>query len=185
MKTSTFVCGVVVLAVMMLVAAPALSGEGADEGKRWGVCRTDGAWIGDSPLWGMKWMMNYTSQSYWRGSFTTRWIGGDATLFGNFPDAVSFSNTVGTWVRTGRRSFQYTMITYGLDVMGQPVYVAKNSGHSEVSGDCDYQEIFDSAISIYDPSQDPFGDDPPAFGCFVDPGVSTATRMHVDPPCEP
>lgn len=133
----------------------------------------------------MKWLMVYNSESQWKGSFTTRWIGGDATLGRHFPTVVTFSNTVGTWVRTGRRTFEYTMITYGLDEMGQPVYIAKNSGHSELSGNCDYQEVSDSAITLYDPSQDPFGEDPPAFGCIPDLSVSTATRMRVDPPCEP
>jgi len=185
MKTSKFICGVVVMAGAMLVVSPALSGDSEKGGNGQGVCRTDGAWIGESPAWDMKWLMVYTSESHWKGSFTTRWIGGTANLGGFFPDAVAFSNTVGTWIRTGRRTFQYTMITYGLDINGQPVYIAKNSGYSEVSGDCDYQEVFDSVISLYHPSQDPFGEDPPAFGCNPDLSVSTATRMRVDPPCEP
>ena len=185
MKTSKILFGVLVMAVAMIVVTPAVSGDGAEGGNGQGVCRPDGAWIGESPEWGMKWLMVYNSESHWKGSFTTRWIGGEATLGGFFPDAVTFSNTVGTWIRTGRRTFQYTMITYGLDAMGQPVYVAKNSGYSEISGNCDYQEVFDSAISLYDPSQDPFGEDPPTFGCITDLSVSTATRMRVDPPCEP
>ena len=185
MKKSKILCGVLVMAVAMLVVAPAVSGDGAEGGNGQGVCHVDGAWIGESPAWGMTWLMVYTSESHWKGSFTTRWIGGDPTLGGWFPAVVTFSNTVGTWIRTGRRTFQYTMITYGLDAMGQPVYIAKNSGYSEVSGNCDHQETFDSAISFYDPSQDPFGDDPPAFGCSPDLSVSTSTPMRVDPPCEP
>lgn len=185
MKESKIICGVLVMACAMLVVTPAVAGDGAEGGKGKGVCRTDGAWIGESAAWGMQWIAVYDSDSHWHGSFATRWLGGEATLGGFFPDAVTFSNTVGTWIRTGKRTFQYTMITYGLDAAGQPVYIAKNSGFSEVSGKCDYQEFFDSAISLYDPSQDPFGDDPPTFGCAPDPSVSTATRMYVDPPCEP
>lgn len=185
MKSLKLMCGVVVVVSVMLVAAPALSGDGAGDGRGRGVCRTDGSWIGVSPAWGMQWTAVFTSESHWKGSYSTRWIGGDPTLDGNFTSVVAFSNTVGTWIRTGRRTFQYTMITYGVDALGQPVYIAKNSGYSETSGDCDYQEMFDSAISLYHPSQDPFGEDPPAFGCILDPSVHSATRMQVDPPCEP
>lgn len=185
MKSLKLMCGVVVVVSVMLVAAPALSGDGVEDGKGQGVCRNDGAWIGESPSWGMQWTAMYTSESHWKGSYTTRWIGGDPTLGGFFPSVVAFSNTVGTWIRTGRRTFEYTMITYGVDASGLPVYIAKNSGTSENSVDCNHLEFFDSAISLFDPSQDPFGEDPPAFGCVPDPSVHTATRMRVDPPCEP
>ena len=117
----------------MLVAAPALSGDGVEDGKGQGVCRNDGAWIGESPSWGMQWTAMYTSESHWKGSYTTRWIGGDPTLGGFFPSVVAFSNTVGTWIRTGRRTFEYTMITYGVDASGLPVYIAKNSGSSSLT----------------------------------------------------
>jgi hypothetical protein len=178
-------CGLVMVVSAALVAPPAICGDDAAVGNGQGVCRPDGAWLGNSPAWGIQWIIVYDSESHWKGSYKMRFIGGDPTMGGAFPDSVAFSDTVGTWVRTGRRTSQWTMITYGLDALGQPVFIAKNSGSSETSGNCDYQETFDSAISFYDPSQNPFGDDPPAYGCFPDPSVSTAIRMRVDPPCEP
>ncbi len=186
MQRPKVLIGVMVMVCAMLVASPGLCGDGPGGGNGQGVCRNDGAWLGVSPAWEMmQWTVVYDSDSHWTGPLTLHFIGGDPTFGGNFSTAVAFSDTVGTWVRTGRRTFQYTMITYGLDALGQPVFIAKNSGSSELSQGCNHQEVFDSAISIYDPTQDPFSDDPPAYGCHPDPSVHTAWRMHVDPPCEP
>jgi hypothetical protein len=54
-----------------------------------------------------------------------------------------------------------------------------------VTGQCDQLEITNEFLAFYDPTQDPFGDDPPAFGCFPDGCVSTARRIPVEPACEP
>jgi hypothetical protein len=173
-------------AAIVLIAPPVLSGDDEGNGRPGqGICRNDGAWLGESPAWGMKWIIVYDSDSFWQGPLTMRFIGGDPTMMDFFPDSVAFSDTYGTWRRTGRRTFQFTMITYGVDAAGQPVYIAKNSGSVENIGGCDYLEVYDSAISLYAGDQDPFGDDPPAFGCLVDDSRSFANRMRVDPPCVP
>jgi hypothetical protein len=75
------------------------------------------------------------------------------------------------------------MISYGLDMNGQPVYIAKNSGWKELVQGCRSSEI-EGAISLYALDQDPFGDDPPEFGC-IGPAFASETQMSVDPPCEP
>ena len=46
-------------------------------------------------------------------------------------------------------------------------------------------ETFDVGISLYSGDQDPFGDDPPAFGCIADTTLSFANCMRVDSPCVP
>lgn len=179
-----------VIGCAALIGAPALAGDedggglGGNNGN--GVCTLDGAWLGQSPMWGMSWMVEYESHSHWTGSFTMEFIGGDPTFLGAYPTAVGWSAIAGTWVRTGRRSFDYTFIAYGLDAMGQPVYITKNTGRSEISGRCDTVEIFDMVIAIYDPMADPFGEDPPN-ECIPDlPGSEHfARRIPVDPPCEP
>jgi hypothetical protein len=177
---------VAAIVVVFAVGAtlPAVCDDRLGDEEWMGRCRVDGAWVGTSPAWSMTWIITYTSNSPWAGHYTLQFLGGDPTMGGAFPTVVEMSNTVGTFVRTGSRASQYTMITYGLDAQGQPVYIAKNSGSSEMSWDCTTMEVFDSAIEFYDASQDPFGDDPPAYGCAPDPSVSYAHRMHVDPPCE-
>mgnify|MGYP001827112946 CR=1 FL=1 len=158
-------------------------GNGGNNGN--GVCRLDGAWFGSSPAWGVSWSLVYGSDSHWTGPLSMRMIGGDPTLGGFFP-ATSLSQTTGTWVRTGRRTVDYTMIHWSLAEGGQePVVLVKLSGSVAVTGQCDHLEVTNWSLSLYDPAQDPFGDDPPFYGCIPDGSLSTAQRIPVQPPCEP
>ena len=179
-----------VVACAALLVMPALAGadeEGGPGGNRGnGVCTLEGAWLGHSPLYGLSWLSVYDADSHWTGSFTQRFVGGDPTFMGLFPEAVSWSTAAGTWVRTGRTTFEYTYINYGLDAAGLPVYIFKDTGTVEFSGECDAFEVTNMFIAIYDPAQDPFGDDPPVFCWPDDPGSEHfAQRIPVDPPCEP
>ena len=179
-----------VIGCAALIAAPVLAGDedggglGGNNGN--GVCTLDGAWFGVTPYWGLTWAVVYDSDSHSTGPLSLRFIGGDPTLGGFFPDVTSLSGTTGTWVRTGRRTFEYTMIHYGLADGGQqPVFLLKTSGSVVVSGRCDHLDITNYSLAFYDPTQDPFGDEPPYFGCFPDGTDSSARRIPVQPPCEP
>jgi hypothetical protein len=166
---------------------PAFAGEGLGGGNPGnGVCRLDGAWFGVTPYWGLTWTSVYDSDSHWTGPLSLMFIGGDPTLGGAFPDVVSLSGTTGTWVRTGRRTFEYTMIHWGLGEGGQqPIFIMKASGSVVVTGECDELEVTNHSLAFYEPTQDPFGDDAPFFGCVEDGSTSTARRIPVQPPCEP
>jgi hypothetical protein len=157
--------------------------DGPGTGQGQGVCRTDGAWIGSAPDFGIDFTAVYDANSHWSGTVDLTWIGGDPTFLGFFPDAVAFSAAKGEWRRTGRRTFDYTMVSYGLNADGQPLYIAKNSGWKQLLQGCRSAEI-EGAIELYAPDQDPFGDDPPEYGC-VGPAFATEMRMYLDPPCEP
>ena len=177
-----------VIACAALLVAPALAGDneglgGGNNGN--GVCTLDGAWLGESPYWELSWPVVYDSDSHWTGTLSMRFIGGDPSLGGYLP-AESLSRTTGTWVRTGRRTFDYTMIHYGLAVDGQtPVFLAKASGSVILTGNCDHMEVYNESLALYDPAQDPFGDEPPLYGCVPDGTLSTAQRIPVQPPCVP
>jgi len=174
-----------IIACVAAIVTPALSGDadgpGGNNGR--GVCRTDGAWIGSAPDFGITFMAVYDAESHWWGTIDLTWIGGDPTFLGSFPDAVAFSEVKGQWKRTGRRTFEYTMISYGLDATGQPVFIAKNSGWKRLLEGCHSSEI-EGAIELFAPHQDPFGDDPPMYGC-VGPAFAFEMQMSIDPPCEP
>lgn len=174
-----------VMGVLALLAVPAAAGDNdGPVGGGQGVCDLDGAWFGVMPAWGLTWTAVYDSDSHWAGTLSVRLIGGDPTLGGAFPNAESLSGSTGTWVRTGRRTFDYTMIHYALAAGGQqPVFLLKNSGSVVVTGDCDRLELTSHTLAFYDPTQDPFDDDP--FLCFPDGSGSTARRIPVEPPCEP
>jgi hypothetical protein len=182
MKSPKLLCGVFAMVCAMLMAPPVLYG---DDGNGRGVCRLDGAWLGSSPAWEGTWTIFYDSDSYWTGPLVMRFIGSDPTLGGFFP-ATSLSSTTGTWIRTGRRTFEYTMIHYGLAEGGQqPVFIAKLCGSVVLNSTCDEMEATNGSIALYDPTQDPFGEDPPFFDCIPDGSLSTARRIPVQPPCEP
>lgn len=177
-----------VVACAALMITPVFAGDGPDGNGNPGngVCTLDGAWFGVTPDWGLTWTVVYDSDSHWTGPLSLRFIGGDPTLGGAFPDVVSLSGTTGTWMRTGRRAFEYTMIHWGLSEGGQqPVVIMKASGTVIVTGECDELEITNHTLAFYEPTQDPFGDDAPLFECFEDGSTSSARRIPVQPPCEP
>ncbi len=187
MKVQIALRSMAVAACAALMVVPVFAGEdpglGGNNGN--GVCTSDGAWLGTSPAFGMSWTVVFYSDSHWTGPMSLQFIGGDPTFGGFFP-ATSLSRTTGTWVRTGHRTFDYTMIHYGLAEGGQePVFIMKSSGSVVITGQCDYMEVTNGSLALYDPTQDPFGDEPPAYGCIPDGSPSTAQRIPVQPPCEP
>jgi hypothetical protein len=146
-------------------------------------CRLDGSWIGNSPDWGNSWLVEYQSIHPWRGSFTLRFIGGDPTMGGAFP-VDSHSIAVGSWVRTGWTSFEYTMVYYGLAAGGQePLVLIKLTGEVVTAADCQTLDVYNEWIAVYDPAQDPFGTDDPAYGCTPDGSVSPTRRVPVQDAC--
>ncbi len=104
MKSLKFLCGVVFVVCALFVVSPAMCSEGVEGGNGQGVCRLDGAWLGESPAWEGVWTIIYDSDSHWTGTISMRFVGSDPSLGGFFP-ATSLSRTTGTWVRTGRRTF--------------------------------------------------------------------------------
>jgi hypothetical protein len=177
-----------VVACAALVITPVFAGDGPDGSSNHGngVCTLDGAWVGSavSDLYEVLWTVVYDSDSHWTGPISLQMIGFDPSFGGTLP-ATSMSGFTGTWARTGRRTFDYTMIAYGLDAAGQPVYIGKNTGSIELTGTCDGGEGYSTSISLYGPMQDPFGEDPPEFGCMADATTLSFQRIPVQPPCEP
>lgn len=187
MKRTKTMCILSVVACAAMIVTPAVAGDqdglGGNGNNGQGTCSLDGSWLGTAPDFGISFMAEYHSMSHWLGTVDLTWIGGDPTFLNSFPDAVALTETKGQFRRTDRRSFEYTMIWYGVDMNGQPVYIAKNSGWVELGQGCRSADI-GGTISLYAPTQDPFGDDPPEFGC-VGPAFAYETRMSIDPPCEP
>jgi len=174
-----------VMACAVLLAAPAIAGdEGQGGGERSGVCIPDGAWLGDFAAWNMSGLVIIDSDSHWTGRISLQFIGFDPSLGGQLP-ATTYSSDTGTWVRTGRRTFDYTIIGYGLDADGVPVYIVTNVGSIELSANCDEYQVTSETLALYLPTQDPFGDEPPGIACISDGSVGTARRIPVVPPCEP
>jgi len=179
-----------VVASVALTVTPVLAGDNEKGGtEAFGVCFLDGAWLGsiDYGFYVLGWTAVYDSDTYWTGPISVEFIGLDPSFFGYTPDASAYSTTAGSWVRTGRRTFEYTMITYLLDAAnpstGQalPVYIGKNTGTIEFSGRCDTMTVQSLSTEVFAPDQNPFGGEP--LFCLPDGSAGDAHRITVDPPC--
>jgi len=114
-------------------------------------------------------------------------IAHDPSFGGMFPDAIAATNMRGTYVKTGLNTYAFTVMSYGL---GQPaegetgrpvVYISVVSGQGALT-DKDTQSAPLYTAAVYAPDQDPFGDEPPAYGCF--PVSGTYKRVPVAASCE-
>lgn len=164
----------IVVAVMILGVA--LAGVAQDNpGAK--VCQLDGAWMGSLPALGVVWIGIFDSDTFWTGPTMIRFVGGDASLNGLVPTAKEFSLTIGTWHRTGNRSFECTHITYGLDDEGQPAYIAKINGRITTSEDCVTVDSSRVTIEFFSENQNPFGHELPYYGTIADESSNTCHRI--------
>ncbi len=110
----------------------------------------------------------------------------DVTLGGQFPTAVRYSTAQGEAVRTGPRSFDYTLHFWGLDGSNRRVTLVVSSGTKQFRvGDCNSYDTVGSTLSIYRASQDGDGDGIPDAGevpmaCV--PVTCTGRRMSIVTP---
>jgi len=104
-----------------------------------------------------------------------------------FPGTITATNMRGTYVRTGLNTYDFTVMSYGLaepaeiESARQVVYIQVVSGQFILTDeDTLASDLYTAAL--YSPDQDPFGDEPPAYGCY--PVSGTYKRMPVVPVCE-
>ena len=113
----------------------------------------------------------------------------DVTLGGLLPTAVRYSTAQGEAIRTGPRSFDYTLHFWGLDSANRRVSLVLSSGTKLFrEGDCNTYDTVGGTLSVYLASQDADGDGVPDIGkvpiaCV--PVALTARRMSIVPPCTP
>jgi hypothetical protein len=113
----------------------------------------------------------------------------DVTLGGLLPGAVRYSTAQGEAVRTGPRSFDYTLHFWGLDAANRRVSLVVSSGAKVFrEGDCGIYDTVGGTLAVYLPAQDSNGDGFPDDGATpvaCVPIELTAHRMRILPPCEP
>lgn len=133
-------------------------------------CSIQGSWfgvndVGDTTLTG--WLITVTGKSANEGENNIEYPNFDATLGGNFPNAVSLSSSRGVWKRTGSNTFDYSFTGYAIDEFRVPVYIATVSGVATIIEDCRYEHIT-ATIDVFLPNMDPFHADP-LFSIPMDP----------------
>ncbi len=113
----------------------------------------------------------------------------DATLGGLLPTAVRYTTAQGEAIRTGPRSFDYTLHFWGVDSSNRRVSLVVSSGAKVFrEGDCGVYDTVGGTLSVYLVAQDANGGGPPDDGetpvaCV--PIELTARRMSILPPCQP
>jgi steroid delta-isomerase-like uncharacterized protein len=111
----------------------------------------------------------------------------DPSLGGLFPGTIAATNERGTYVRTGLNTYAITTMSYGLaepaegEGARQVVYMQVVSGQFILTDENTLASDLYTA-ALYAPDQDPFGEEPPAYGCY--PVSGTYKRMPVVPVCE-
>jgi hypothetical protein len=104
----------------------------------------------------------------------------DATFGGLFPGAT-ITAFPGIAEMVEYNVFDFTSLGYGIAPDRTILYILRGSGSFWFT-DCDTVEST-SSLGIYSPGQDPFGEDPPAYGCY--PNETVTERVPIVPPCMP
>lgn len=164
--------GLIALTLCAVVAAPAIADE-PDKGRH---CRLEGAWMGWS-FFG-PWTATLEETTANGGSHVIHWAGGNGEWFGACEGAVRSEQGTGVFKRTGPRTFEFTTISFSLDIDGHAVCIWKNSGWGEVNRDCESGELFGS-VELFAPGDNPFEDVP--FITFPVGAPSSFIRMTVQP----
>jgi len=128
-----------------------------------------------------------------RLSYREQWLNGDPTMMGMYPEADSCSDLVGEAVRTGRNTYEYTVIGYGVQSQpgnrGKIQYIWVNSG-TLTAINHDTMEGSDIYLSVYGPDKDVNpADGYPDEGAEPDvclgPMEGVSKRVPLMPPCVP
>ena len=169
------------LACLTIVAALVVSGLtlADEENDSYPKCDFRGSWYGYLPTLQLDFMSMITGTSASHGTYVLEVPGFELTALG----AVKTSSFRGTWERLDKNSIAFTLISYGVDTIGQTTVIVKISGIDTISNDCNTMSI-ENTNEIFSGVQDPFGNQAPAFG-YVLGGKHAASRMRVDPPAEP
>jgi steroid delta-isomerase-like uncharacterized protein len=111
----------------------------------------------------------------------------DPSFGGMFPGTIAATNMRGMYVKTRLNTYDCTVMSYGLaepaegESARQVVYIQVVSGQFILTDENTFASDLYTA-ALYAPDQDPFGNEPPAYGCY--PVSGTYKRMPVVPVCE-
>ena len=105
----------------------------------------------------------------------------NATFYGLFPTAVSLNAMYGEMAKSGKNTYDITLMDYAIDENYDVVYFRLWNGALVLSSEDTCECTFTG--SIYSPTQDPFVEEDPVYGCWG-PWTFTYDRIPVVPPCE-
>lgn len=124
------------------------------------------------------WSVTVTGKSNSEGTNLFEYPNFDATLKGNFEEAVRIGSMRGNWKRTGGNTFDYTFMGFGYNASNVPLYIAKISGQVELIEKCQYQKTT-AIMEVFWPNMRPFQDAGPI---VIELGEFYGYRAKVVPP---
>ena len=157
------------------VLATVLSVHGWHEGSA-AVYDPAGTWMGTNN-YGSRFTVSVTPWSPDRKRIT---IVADAIGDMSWLGAVAQTKERGWGVRTGRNTYEHTMVALGVDEAFNVVYILR-ARFTTVLTDPNTGE-YGGTAGYYAPDQDPFGEEPPALACI--PVTGAVQRVPMLPPCE-
>ena len=162
-----------VLLVVVLALAATVSYAGSPES-----CDLHGTWIGevDPSAGGGKFFVTYHGRTRNEGTTELQFLDIPADLDGLFPLAERYSPSKGIWKKTGRRTYVYTMVTYGVDANNTTYYSVENTGTLTISEDCQ-SAVVEACVEYILPDGTPF-----LCLCGLE---ATETRLEIQEPCTP
>lgn len=176
-KKSLFIVGAtIVLALIGLVCFP-VTGIADD-------CVLQGAWYGKDPSIGVfEWIINVQGQSHSSGTTNIEDPFIPPGLYQTeFADANRITTFRGVWERTGARTFDWTMLGYGVVDGEGALWLAKMSGTSTLMKGCDEQHVA-ATFDVFYPWQDPYTATPTySFKLPPDSDYYIGYRVSVDHP---
>jgi hypothetical protein len=147
-----FIRSILVILILMF-AAPVFAGGGPK-----GNCKLLGSWIGydsDGSAW---WMSTADGQNASRGTLNLEVPG--SKLFFDF--AFSVTELRGSWVKTGKNTYDWTVVGFPYLEDTTTMLLAKLSGVDTVSKDCNTIYVTDVVMEFFAPNAD-INVDPPFF----------------------
>lgn len=163
------------LAVFSVAALAAASTSVAGDAKG---CVMTGSWVGFDETGIVDWTSTVIGHSGSEGVVIIESPRIDLTLGGAFEDAVRGTLLRGSWERVNGNTMRWTALGFVLDQYNATVWVAKVSGHSVLSDNCN-TEYVENTIEVYLPGMNPLTD--PPYWAMPMPG-HYGYRVSVQPP---
>ena len=161
-------------ALLIPAFAAAVEPQQAPNVSLWiGSCNPAGTWLGTTRTSGTPSIATVVKAQHGTFSSLGTSIADDPSFGGALP-AVAASPNRGVMRKTGRLTYAGTGIRYGWGADLALVWIERSETVVEFGSQCDSVAV-EGLYHYYGPWQDPFGDEPPAYGTY--PGGADYERL--------
>jgi len=141
-----------ILAILvMLICVPVFADKDEGDG-----CKPLGSWLGYDQLGSAWWMTTSDGQSASHGTLNLEVPG--AIIY--FPGAFGVTELRGVWQKAGDDMVAWTVVGFAYDAAGTALALARLSGKSAFSPDCNTETISDTFLEVFAPDANVETDDP-------------------------